>query len=239
MRGSQVLKPRADQKAIQEGINNELGGNPARGAGNWPLAGPADADPEATKFRGLQAGIAPTKLDALCLQGAVQLSKSSGDSQRRWFHGWDGRPLQATPRMGDLVADWIHFTLFGIVLPTIELKCIPFGYSATKEKRVREQESYRLQKTLNSRTHSTNLVPSTPQSHSKGWCPPDVKFLWSVAAGSLILFAPGRKDLGGFLKVGIPCSGVLFLQDASVLSALLSCFKRTSSCCSCFIVYGP
>jgi len=66
------------------------------------------------------------------------------------------------------------------------------------EKRVREQESYRLQKTLNSRTHSTNLVPSTPQSHSKGWCPPDLKFLWSVAAGSLILFDCISIPLLGF-----------------------------------------
>ena len=28
---------------------------------------------------------------------------------------------------GYLVAEWIHFTLFGIILPTIKLKVYPFG----------------------------------------------------------------------------------------------------------------
>ena len=35
----------------------------------------------------------------------------------------------------DLVAEWIHFTLFGIILPTIKLKVCTFGgltNSATK-----------------------------------------------------------------------------------------------------------
>ena len=27
----------------------------------------------------------------------------------------------------DLVAEWIHFTLFGIILPTIKLKVYTFG----------------------------------------------------------------------------------------------------------------
>ena len=37
----------------------------------------------------------------------------------------------------NLVAEWIHFTLFGIILPTIKLKVYTFGLmnSATKPKR--------------------------------------------------------------------------------------------------------
>ena len=35
--------------------------------------------------------------------------------------------VQITVRRVFLVAEWIHFTLFGIILPTIELKVYTFG----------------------------------------------------------------------------------------------------------------
>ena len=53
---------------------------------------------------------------------AVQGRSSKWSPQRKWIAPPRSIRILSEPLPLNLVAEWIHFTLFGIILPTLKLK---------------------------------------------------------------------------------------------------------------------